>query len=551
MNMGNSLSIGKKLGFGIGALALGNILILVLSVWFVTDADRNFTSLLRLGVTAETKTLEIARDMNYVSRLTRSIMLGDNYDKDMADIEAYSGKIVDAYAALKEAEAAAGDKAHAAELDAAVEESLADTRAFVDDGRNRMKALGTVDRTPEVLAAAWQDYHKEATPLAEKARDSFKKLSDLAGATLKRETDSTERDLHRMMNATIILNLAGLTLSVLVGLWLLRSIAPPLRRATEIAERIAAGDLTTRIDVHGNDETARMLATLGSMQNELRNLVQKIDGASSALAASAHEMVAASEVVAQNSADQGEATASAAAAMEEMTVSINHVSDNSADAQKVAQASERAAQEGRTVVQRAASEISGVAASMRQSAELMETLKRRSDEITSIVNVIKDIADQTNLLALNAAIEAARAGELGRGFAVVADEVRKLAERTTDSTQEISGMLGNLHEAISGMLNQIEDGVNKVASGREYADKADSMMDGVRLQAERVFSTVNEIAAALREQSQASNQVSSSMETVARMTDSNHGEIERVRSASRQLEGVAQELRQSISHLRI
>jgi methyl-accepting chemotaxis protein len=194
--------------------------------------------------------------------------------------------------------------------------------------------------------------------------------------------------------------------------------------------------------------------------------------------------------------------------------------------------------------------MSRISDSVNQSARLIQTLGEHSDQISAIVNVIKEIADQTNLLALNAAIEAARAGEQGRGFAVVADEVRKLAERTSKSTEEISAMISNIQIGTTGAVSSMEEGSTRVRDGVKMARQAGESMLKIRSGAEQVIASVSEIMSALKEQSIASGQVAGNVEQIARMTEQNNAEVQEIARTAEHLEQLAASLQSSVSQFK-
>lgn len=182
------------------------------------------------------------------------------------------------------------------------------------------------------------------------------------------------------------------------------------------------------------------------MQRQLRDMLQAIQQHASQVSSAAEQIANGSQHIAQAGREQNQAAASMAASIEELTVSIGQVADNARTAHDLATPSRGAISTGSEVILSAVTGIRELSTTVRQTAQEVESLEGRSEEISSVVNVIKEIADQTNLLALNAAIEAARAREQGRGFAVVADEVRQLAERTTTSTQEIARTIGQIQQ---------------------------------------------------------------------------------------------------------
>jgi len=200
-------------------------------------------------------------------------------------------------------------------------------------------------------------------------------------------------------------------------------------------------------------------------------------------------------------------------------VSINHVGDRASETKARAAQAGALATEGESVVVSTVNDINSIAQSIKASAELIHQLETQSERITSVVQVIKDVADQTNLLALNAAIEAARAGEQGRGFAVVADEVRKLAERTGKSTQEITDTVSVMRQGAQAASSSMRNAVEQVNASVARASGAGETIHSIGEGSRAAEGMVSEIADAIHEQSTASTSVAQSVERIARMAE--------------------------------
>ncbi|MCK6390050.1 MAG: methyl-accepting chemotaxis protein [Azonexus sp.] len=233
-----------------------------------------------------------------------------------------------------------------------------------------------------------------------------------------------------------------------------------------------------------------------------------------------------------------------------MAVSIDQVKENAGEAHGIAQEAGQLSDEGATVIHSAATEMRRISDAVQRSSETVEDLGRQSDQITSIVNTIKEIADQTNLLALNAAIEAARAGEQGRGFAVVADEVRKLAERTSLSTTEIGGMVAKIQGGTRSAVDSMQAGVSQVGSGVELASRAGESINRIREGAQRVTVVVNGISDAISEQSMASTEIARQLETIAQMSEESALAVRHTADAARRLQSLSTELHQTVAKFR-
>jgi len=319
--------------------------------------------------------------------------------------------------------------------------------------------------------------------------------------------------------------------------------------ASEVARHIAAGDLATPVECAPGAQSSLMF-NIRSMQDTLRSMIASILGNAEQVAASADQLLRASEEVAERARQQSDAASSMAASVEEMAVSIDQVRENASEAHGISQESASTSEEGAAVIHSAATEMRKISDAVQDSSKIVEDLGRQSDQITSIVNTIKEIADQTNLLALNAAIEAARAGEQGRGFAVVADEVRKLAERTGHSTTEIAEMVGKIQGGTRSAVASMQAGVEQVGHGVELANQAGSSINRIREGAIRVTQVVNGISDSISEQSVASNDIAQKLETIAQMSEESANAVRETADAARRLHSLSASLHEAVSRFR-
>ena len=336
----------------------------------------------------------------------------------------------------------------------------------------------------------------------------------------------------------------------LVGRNVLRTLGGDPQDALLATRRIAAGDLSTDIACRqGADES--VLGGMQTMQQTLRVMIDEIMRGAEQLASAAEELQHTSEEVASRSHQQSEAASAMAAAIEEMTVSIDQVAHNAREAHSLSLQSGETSQRGTQVIHAASDEMNHIAQAVSHSSRIIEELGQHSEQITSIVKTIREIADQTNLLALNAAIEAARAGEQGRGFAVVADEVRKLAERTSHSTSEIAGMISKIQNGTRNAIGSMETGVAQVGHGVKLAGQAGESISGIQEGANRVVNVVSGISEAIREQSSASGEIARNVERIARMSEESAGAVAETATAARHLQELSSRLSVAVSRFKV
>ncbi|MFO1234233.1 MAG: methyl-accepting chemotaxis protein [Rivihabitans pingtungensis] len=327
-----------------------------------------------------------------------------------------------------------------------------------------------------------------------------------------------------------------------------------MQTLVESVRQMGAGDFSRTLnasDEASRNEVDRLQNSLSGTQRDIAGVLRRMADSARALGQVTSQLDQSSDKVMDSSGHQADAAATLARTAEEMANSIGHVSDNASQAEQLAQHTADAAQAGSHKVNEVASEMHQIENEIMSAAQVVHTLGQRTSEINQVIQLIKEVADQTNLLALNAAIEAARAGEQGRGFAVVADEVRKLAERTTQSTMEISSSIGSVQQESGEVVRRIEQVVERIAAGVQAVENAGQVLGEIEAQSKQAVTAVAGIAVSMREQSGSSQSIADSVETIAAMSEANSQACRDNREHTRQLSQLASDLDGMVSRFKV
>jgi len=316
-----------------------------------------------------------------------------------------------------------------------------------------------------------------------------------------------------------------ITVAVVVPLTLLNmvSICRPLVAARSLAQSIAGGDLSQRMEIEGSDEVADLQRSLMEMQASLSALVSQVRDSSGNIATASAEIASGNQDLSSRTEQTASNAQEAVASLAELTGTVQHTASSSQVANQLVSAASGIATRGGTVVQQAVSSMHEISASSRK--------------IGDIIGVIDSIAFQTNILALNAAVEAARAGEQGRGFAVVAGEVRSLAQRSAEAAKEIKGLINSSVAAVNGGVRHVED------AGTAMQEIVDSV--------QRVSDIIGEINSAATEQAANIGQVNGSVGEIDRMTQQNAALVEESAAAAQSLREQATRLSQIVQQFHL
>ena len=368
---------------------------------------------------------------------------------------------------------------------------------------------------------------------------------------------SLDQQIARQRHLLLVL-LSVLAALACVAVWVMATLTRTTNRAlgqaVQLAESVAAGDLSVRVRVEGSDEIAQLMTALQSMTARLSSVVGSVRQNSESVATASAQIAQGNSDLSQRTETQASALEETAASMEELGSTVQHNAETARQANEMARSAAGVATRGGEVVQ--------------QVVQTMQDIHAGSSRIADIIGVIDGIAFQTNILALNAAVEAARAGEQGRGFAVVASEVRSLAQRSAQAAAEIKGLIensvsrvnkgselvtqaGRSAEAAREIKSLITSSVAEVGQGTQLVNQAGSTMEEIVASIRKVSELVGAISAATAEQSTGIAQVGEAVTQMDSTTQQNAALVEEGAAAANSLNAQAQQLVQAVAVFRL
>jgi methyl-accepting chemotaxis protein len=510
-----NLKIGVRLGIGFGALLVFLVIAAVLGLSRMSQIQGRLTSITNennveaqlataMRVTVFERSLAV-RNVVLLKTADEMRVEGDRMKSGDQTYKEAERKLTGMFASL--ASTTTDEKA--------LMQKIAEAERVTVPLMNKALELGLADKNEEATDVLL----KEVRPQQRKWLDAMGELIAFETKLNNEAAIQAGKDYENARMLMIAISMLAVTVGAFMAWLITRSITTPINNAVKVAQTVAAGDLTSRIEVTSTDETGHLMQALKDMNASLVNIVGQVRTGTDTIATASRQIAAGNMDLSSRTEQQASSLEETASSMEELTSTVKQNADNARQANQLAITASGIAIKGGAVV----AEVVGTMGSINDSAK----------KIVDIISVIDGIAFQTNILALNAAVEAARAGEQGRGFAVVATEVRSLAQRSAAAAKEIKTL--------------ISDSVEKVDAGSKLVAQAGSTMDEVVESVKRVTDIMAEISAASNEQSAGIEQVNQAVSQMDQVTQQNAALVEEAAAAAGSLEDQSSQLAKVVS----
>ncbi len=499
--MFKNMKIGMRLGLGFGVVLLLLAAVAVVGVTRMAVMSDNINNIVNDKYPKTVWANNIIDNVNVIARSLRNGILNiDNKER----VKSEMARIADSRKAIKEN----FDKLEASiksEKGKMLLKELSGVRATNVAGQDRMIGLIEAGNRQEAISFLTGDYRSMQRAYFDAINNLLAYQSDLMDEGGKSAQEAYATGRTTMVALAVVAALLG----AFIAYWVTRSITRPLNEAVDVANALAAGDLTAKIEVDSQDETGKLLEAMQGMVAQLSQIITDVRSASDNLSSASEEVSATAQSLSQASSEQAASVEETSASIEQMSASISQNTENAKVTDGMASKAAQEAVDGGDAV--------------GQTVTAMKSIAEK-------IGIIDTIAYQTNLLALNAAIEAARAGEHGKGFAVVAAEVRKLAERSQAAAQEIGEV---------------------AASSVQMAEKAGKLLDEIVPSIKKTSDLVQEITAASEEQSSGVAQVNTAMSQLNQITQQNASSSEELAATAEEMSSQAEQLQQLMSFFKV
>ncbi|TGN40078.1 methyl-accepting chemotaxis protein [Marinobacter confluentis] len=454
-------------------------------------------------------------------------------------------------------------------------ENASQAQERLNSAVNRLRGTGVEEKVVGVDTAyeSWMTSAEKSMDLAESG------IRQAAESTLKGESQSAFNELRayfdvvgshadeqaqksaahasaEAVSRSLVIMTAGITtVLVCVALFVifLRMIVGSIKSLRDQLDNIAQGegDLTQRVPVESKDDLGQLATSFNQVLANLQGMIGTIQALSDNLGKEARSLSTAARDNNDGVTRQSDLISMVATAMNQMQSAIEEVAGNASRAADVTRHAQETSRNGGEIIHNSSAQVQSLAEQIVKAVEVIRKLSQDSENITSVLDVIRGVAEQTNLLALNAAIEAARAGEQGRGFAVVADEVRTLAQRTQQSTEDIQRMITTLQTGVSDIVSVMETGSEQASETRSMASEAEKELKVILESMNDIMDVNTSVASATEEQTQVVEEINRNIVNINELASESSRRSGSISEISANLDSYADELRQQTGRFRV